>query len=60
MRWRFWLIDLPAQVTEVGLVWYRALFMVLLWAAAVTATIGFVGVMASLVLYFGFGIRWGW
>lgn len=60
MRWRYWLIDAPAHLTEVGLVWYRLLFMVLLWCAAAGAAIGLVGVMASLVLYFGFGIRWGW
>lgn len=59
MRWRFWLIDGPAKVTEVGLTWYRLLFMVLLWAAAIGAVIGLLMVTASLVLD-AFGIRWGW
>ena len=60
MRWRYWLIDVPAIVTEVGLAWYRLLFMVLLWCAAAGAVIGILGLMVFLVLYFGFGIRWGW
>ena len=60
MCWRDWLIDAPAIVTEVGLAWYRLLFMVLLWCGAVGAVISILSLMVSLVLYFGFGIRWGW
>lgn len=59
-RWRYWLIDLPAQITDASLVWYRALFMALLWVAALAAIVGLIGLMASLVLQFVFGIRWGW
>lgn len=60
MRWRHWLVDVPAGITEVGFTWYRLLFLVLLWAAAIGATVGLIGVMASLALDFGFGVRWGW
>ena len=60
MCWRYWLIDLPTRIAEVGFVWYRLLFMMLLWCAAIGAVIGLLGLMVSLVLYCGFGIRWGW
>jgi hypothetical protein len=55
--WRYWLIDLPARATEVGYVWYRVYFLALLWLAALTVP-GMV--LTILVLWFGFGIRWGW
>jgi hypothetical protein len=55
--WRYWLVELPARITEVGLTWYR-LYMFLLYA--LIAVIAPVTVIAMLVLWFGFGIRWGW
>ena len=60
VQWRWWLIDGPAKVTDVGLVWYRLIFMLLLWTAAIGAVVGLITVIVSLVLSFGFGIRWGW
>ena len=54
---RYWLIDLPAHVTEVGMTWYRFYLMVLLW---VFATAPLAALLTSLVLWFGFGTRWGW
>lgn len=57
MRWRYWLIDVPAHITEVGLVWYRLYWLVVLSIAALVLP---VTVVTILVLWFGFGIRWGW
>lgn len=57
MSWRYWLIDAPAKITEVASVWYRLYFMVLLWIAALTVP---ALLLTTLVLWFGFGIRWGW
>ena len=54
---RYWLIDLPARITEVGFAWYRLYFLVVLWAVALIAP---VMALTTLVLWFGFGIRWGW
>jgi hypothetical protein len=54
---RRYLIDLPAHVTEVGFVWYRLYLMVVLWVAA---TVPPLMLITALVLWFGFGIRWGW
>jgi hypothetical protein len=59
VRWRYWLIDVPAHLTDAGFVWYRLFFLALLWAATAGAVMGLVGVMVSLALYW-FGIRWGW
>ena len=55
--WRYWLMDLPARITEISLVWYRVWFMLTLWIAALA---GVVTVSMVLVLWFGFSIRWGW
>jgi hypothetical protein len=57
VRWRHWLIDVPARITDVLLVWYRLYMVVVLSIAAILLP---VSVMAMLVLWFGFGIRWGW
>ena len=55
--WRRVLIDVPARIVEVGYVWYRLYVLALLWAAA---TIPLLTVGAALLLWYGFGIRWGW
>ncbi len=57
MRWRYWLIEWPAYLTEVGYAWYRFYLMVLLWLAA---TLPLATVLVAMGLWFGFGIRWGW
>ena len=49
--WRYWLIDLPATITEVGMTWYRLLFMALLWCAAIGAVGGMLMALLVLVLY---------
>ena len=49
--WRYWLIDLPARVTDVGLTWYRLLFMTLLWVAAAGAVAGLFMALLTLVAY---------
>ena len=54
---RYWLVELPATITEVGLVWFRLYFLVLIVIAALTVP---VVSLTMLVLWFGFGIRWGW
>lgn len=57
VRWRFWLIDLPARLTEIGAAWFRLYSLVILWIVAIsTPTV----TVAVLVLWYGFGIRWGW
>lgn len=57
MPWRTVLIDGPARITEIALTWYRLYVMVLLWMAALTAP---TMAAATLILWFGFGVRWGW
>ena len=57
MRLRTLLVDWPARITEVGFIWYRLYLMVVLWMAA---TVPLTTVFAGLVLWYGFGIRWGW
>ena len=57
MRWRHWLIDVPARITDVVLVWYRLYITLVLATAALILP---VTVVTMLVLWFGFGIRWGW
>jgi hypothetical protein len=57
MAWRRYLIEIPARITEVASVWYRLYWIVVMCLAAL---IGPALVIAVLVLYFGFGIRWGW
>ena len=56
VNWRYWLIDLPARLTEVGYTWYRLYLTALLIVAAVV--VPFMAV-TTLVLA-AFGIRWGW
>lgn len=50
--WRFWLIDLPARITDLwfGLYWF--ILTVMAVGLAVTFTV-------SMVLAH-FGVRWGW
>lgn len=57
MRWRYWLIDGPARLTEIGAVWYRAYLTLILILVGPGLLL-----MALLVLglWWGFGIRWGW
>lgn len=56
MRWRYWLIELPTTITDIGLAWYRLYFMVVIWIAAL---VGPAMVLSVLILYV-FGVRWGW
>ncbi len=45
----YWLIDVPAHIVNVWtLVW------------AVLGNLLFMAVLLMLLLWFGFGIRWGW
>lgn len=57
MRWRALLIDGPAHITEVAIVWYRLYSIALLWIVALTVP---AVTLATLILWFGFGVRWGW
>lgn len=57
MNWRYWLIDLPATITEAGFVWYRLYWLVVV---CLCALVGPVMALSVVVLWFGFGIRWGW
>jgi len=57
VTWRTLLIDGPARITEIAFTWYRLYLVVMLCAVAFTPPIA---VLAILVLWFGFGIRWGW
>jgi hypothetical protein len=54
---RYWLIELPSRITEVACVWYRLYFVFLLLLAALTVP---ALLLAMVVLWFGFGVRWGW
>lgn len=52
-RWAFWVIELPAAIVT-GWLWLYRLFLLV-------ASIALWGiVMVMLVLYWGFGVRWGW
>jgi len=53
MAWRRWVIDVPAKAVDVWFLGYRLL---LTGMTIVCVT----GVVLMLVLWFGFGIRWGW
>ncbi len=57
INWHRWLIDVPAHLTEVGATWYRLFFTWVILAVAVVCPFM---VLSTLVLWFGFGIRWGW
>lgn len=50
---RFWLIELPALIVDV--LW--RLYLSFLTLATLSL---WLMVMVVLVLYWGFGIRWGW
>lgn len=49
----YWLIEIPATIVTVWWVLYR-LFLI------VFGLFCFFGILTALVLYWGFGIRWGW
>lgn len=53
MAWRTWVIDWPARLTTfawlAAAAWFAVLSAVTVWLLVV-----------MLVLWFGFGIRWGW
>ncbi len=55
--WRYWLVDVPARITDVGFAWYRLWLMLTLWLVAV---VSLTTVLTVLVTWFGFGVRWGW
>lgn len=55
--WQRWLVDIPARITEVGFTWYRLYLLIVCAVAALTLP---AMVLTMLVLWFVFGIRWGW
>ena len=56
-RPEFWLITVPLKIVSV-LLWWSSVFWTAMWTlAAITLPIM---ALAMLVLWFGFGIRWGW
>ena len=57
MSWRTVLIDGPTAVAEVAAAWYRLYVIALLWVVVLTAP---TMALATLVLWFVFGVRWGW
>lgn len=57
VAWRRYVIDIPARITEVGLTVYRLYMMAVLLIAGPGLLLM---VLTVLVLYFGFGVRWGW
>lgn len=50
---RFWLIDIPALIVTA---WSRVTVVFICLASLATYAV----LTALLVLWFGFGIRWGW
>lgn len=57
MPWRTWLIDWPARFTDVGFALYRLYLLIVLMLAGPVLLLT---VLASVALWYGFGIRWGW
>jgi hypothetical protein len=55
--WRLLLIEIPANMTEVAMVWYRVYLTVILFIGGPILTLS---VLVMLLLPFVFGIRWGW
>lgn len=53
MEWQDVLVKWPVKLFNL---WWRAYGFVLALLIMVTVTIGAI----SLVLYWGFGVRWGW
>lgn len=52
MRWRFWLVTLPATIVAA---WFQ------IYGAIIAVLVSIVLVMGLLSLVLGqFGIRWGW
>ena len=56
-RVRFWLLDVPLAIWRAMLWWHRVYFTFLI---VVSSTVLPLMVLITLVLWFGFGIRWGW
>jgi hypothetical protein len=55
--WRYWLIDVPARIVDFVNLCYHYYLLVVFTVAAVTCI---PMVLTISVLWFGFGIRWGW
>ena len=55
--WRAWLVDGPAALTDVLAAFCRLYLFCVLWLTAVIAPLT---VLATLALWYVFGIRWGW
>lgn len=56
-RLRYWLVDAPLTVWSWALAWYRLYWLILGVLGAIVLPLM---VLSMLVLWFGFGIRWGW
>lgn len=56
-RLRFWLVTVPVAAVS-WLLWWNRVYWTALYAIA--AVVFPVMVLTMLVLWFGFGIRWGW
>ena len=56
-RVRFWLVELPVTIAEILMAWYRLFIAVFFLIAGPGIS---VMVLITLVLWYGFGIRWGW
>jgi len=54
---RWWLIEFPTRVADVAAALCRLYFVVALGLTAIVAPLT---VIALLILWYGFGIRWGW
>lgn len=56
-RLRFWLVTVPTTAVS-WLLWWNRVYWTALYAIA--AVVFPVMVLTMLVLWLGFGIRWGW
>ena len=54
---RYWLVELPVTIAEILMAWYRLFIAVFFLIAGPGIS---VMVLITLVLWYGFGIRWGW
>lgn len=57
MHWRRWLIDVPARLLDIAVTGYGLYLVAVITATAIIAPLM---VATILLLWFGFGIRWGW
>ena len=57
MCWRYWLIDLPARLLDIAVTGYGLYLIAVISLAAIGLPL--MGAVI-LILWFGFGIRWGW